>query len=624
MNVAHELSGPGAGAIDRALAQPSLPAAFLTQAAASPGRVALRAFGSPRQLTLGEWSVQATAVAGGLTRLGVSPGDRVALLLRTCMEFHIADMGAMLAGAIPFSLYVTSPVSQLREIIGNAGPRVLITEPSLAATARELMAVCPVIEHLVVTENPQNNDDRELSLAALQALAPDDFDVRAMTAAAGRDDICTLVYTSGTTGPPKGVQFRHGGMLDCLDSIRQRFTTTERDRALSYLPMAHVAERIFGHYAAFVYGYEVTSLADLSQLGPALREVRPTRFFGVPRIYEKLLAGLHQAITADPRAEVLQAALVARLARVQTEQAQWAERSLPQAPPQAASPDGAATGSDDDDDRANLDLLRPLAALTGLDQAHFLAVAGAPSSPEMLAELTAFGLPINEFYGSSETIIVTCSPPDRIRLGTVGTPLAGARLRLGPDGEVLIAGPTITPGYYRDPERTAEALEPDGWFHTGDIGALDDDGYLRIVDRKKALIINSFGKNMSPANIEQAIKGGQPLISQVLVVGDRRPCNVALIVLDRDGVAGFATKHGLDEVSFSQLTGHAEVLAAVAAAVESGNQRLSRPEQIKRYLVLDHDWPLGGGQLTPTAKVKRDEVTAQYQAVIDGLYDQEA
>jgi long-subunit acyl-CoA synthetase (AMP-forming) len=525
------------------------------------------------------------------------------------MEFHVADMGAMLAGAIPFSLYVTSPVPQLQEIIGNAGPRVLITEPSLAAVARELMAACPVIEHLVVTESAEG---RELSLAGLQALAPDDFDVRALVAAAGRDDICTLVYTSGTTGPPKGVQFRHGGMLDCLDSIRQRFTTTERDRAISYLPMAHVAERIFGHYAAFVYGYEVTSLADLSQLGAALREVRPTRFFGVPRIYEKLLAGLRQAVAADPRAARLQTALAARLARVQADQP---ERAGAQAPPQAGP---------DDDDQRDLDLLRPLAALTGLDQAHFLAVAGAPSSPEMLAELTAFGLPINEFYGSSETIIVTCSPPGRIRHGTVGTPLAGVRLRLGPDGEVLIAGPTITPGYYRDPERTAEALEPGGWFRTGDIGALDDDGYLRIVDRKKALIINSFGKNMSPANIEQAIKGGQPLISQVLVVGDRRPCNVALIVLDRDGVAGFAREHDLGEVPFSHLTGHTEVLAAVAAAVESGNRRLSRPEQIKRYLVLDHDWPIGGGQLTPTAKVKRGEVTAQYRAVIDGLYDLEA
>jgi long-chain acyl-CoA synthetase len=603
MNVAHQSS-----AIDLALAQPSLSAAFLAQAAASPGRVALRAFGSPRRLTLGEWSARATAVAGGLARLGVRPGDRVALLLPTCMEFHIADMGAMLAGAVPFSLYVTSPVSQLEEIIGNGQPCVLITGASLAGKARELAHACPVIEHLVVVETAAAVGE-ELSLTALEALSPDDFDVHAAAAVAGRDDICTLVYTSGTTGPPKGVQFRHGGMLDCLDSIRQRFATTERDRAISYLPMAHVAERIFGHYAAFVYGYEVTSLADLGQLGAALREVRPTRFFGVPRIYEKLLAGLHQAVAAAPERDRLQAALAARLTRVQDQQAKWAGA-------EADSDAGAALA----DDQSCLELLRPLAALTGLEQAHFLAVAGAPSSPEMLAELTAFGLPINEFYGSSETIIVTCSPPDRIRLGTVGTPLAGARLRLGEDGEILIAGPTITPGYYRDPDRTAEALEPDGWFRTGDIGALDDDGYLRIVDRKKALIINSFGKNMSPANIEQAIKGGQPLISQVLVVGDRRPYNVALIVLDRDGVAGFAREHDLGDTPFEKLTGHPEVLGAVAAAVAAGNQRLSRPEQIRRYQVLDHDWPLGGEQLTPTAKVKRGEVAVQYQAAIDGLY----
>ncbi|HEY2261774.1 MAG TPA: AMP-dependent synthetase/ligase [Streptosporangiaceae bacterium] len=604
MNVAHQPS-----AIDQALTQPSLSAAFLAQAAASPGRVALRAFGSPRQLTLGEWSARATAVAGGLVRLGVRPGDRVALLLGTRMEFHIADMGAMLAGAVPFSLYVTSPVSQLEEIIGNAQPCVLITEASLAGKARELARACPVIEHLVVVEADAAGRG-ELSLAGREALSPDGFDVRATATPAGRDDICTLVYTSGTTGPPKGVQFRHGGMLDCLDSIRQRFATTERDRAISYLPMAHVAERIFGHYAAFVYGYEVTSLADLSQLGAALREIRPTRFFGVPRIYEKLLAGLHQALAAAPERDRLQAALASRLSRVQAQQAEWAGA--------AAVP---GTGAAIDDDRSCLELLRPLAALTGLEQAHFLAVAGAPSSPEMLAELTAFGLPINEFYGSSETIIVTCSPPDRIRLGTVGTPLAGARLRLGEDGEILIAGPTITPGYYRDPERTAEALEPGGWFHTGDIGALDDDGYLRIVDRKKALIINSFGKNMSPANIEQAVKGGQPMISQVLVVGDRRPYNVALIVLDRDGAAAFAREHDLGDTAFEKLTGHPEVLGAVAAAVAAGNQRLSRPEQIRRYQVLDHDWPLGGEQLTPTAKVRRAEVAAQYQAVIDGLYE---
>jgi long-subunit acyl-CoA synthetase (AMP-forming) len=212
------------------------------------------------------------------------------------------------------------------------------------------------------------------------------------------------------------------------------------------------------------------------------------------------------------------------------------------------------------------------------------------------------------------------SPPDRIKLGTAGTPLPGARLRLGDDGEVLIAGPTVTSGYFRDPARTAELLEPDGWFHTGDVGELDEDGYLRIVDRKKELIINSFGKNMSPANIEQAIKGGQPLISQVLAFGDRRPYNVALIVLDRDGLAALVHALGQQQRSFAEMSQRAEVIAAVAQAVDLGNQRLSRVEQIKKFRVLDHDWLPGTDELTPTSKLRRRAIQTKYSAEIDALY----
>jgi long-subunit acyl-CoA synthetase (AMP-forming) len=492
------------------------------------------------------------------------------------MEFHIADMGVLLAGAIPFSLYATSSVPQLQEIVDNAEPLVIVCETGLAEKAREIMKAGPPVEHLAMIEDDSAGDG-ELTLAELEARCPSDFDPVAATAHIGSDDLCTLVYTSGTTGPPKGVQFRHGAMLDCLDSIRQRFPTSEADRALSYLPMAHIAERIFGHYAAFVYGYEVTSLADLSELAAALQAVRPTRFFGVPRVYEKLLAGLHRHISASP-----------------------------------------------DDDAADLASLRPLAELTGLDQATFLVVAGAPSTLGVLEELTAIGLPINEFYGSSEVTIVTTSPPERIRLGTAGTPLPGVRLRLGDDGEVLIAGPTVTPGYFRDPARTAEVLDADGWFHTGDIGELDDDGYVRIVDRKKALIINSNGKNMSPANIEQAIKGGQALLAHVFAYGDRRSYNVALVVVDRDGLAAFlrSLNPPVDpaESSFAGLTQRPEVLEAVAGVVRAGNERLSRVEQIKRFLVLDHDWIPGGEELTPTNKLKRREIAARYGAEIDALY----
>jgi long-subunit acyl-CoA synthetase (AMP-forming) len=542
----------------------------------------------------------ARAVAGGLRQLGVRRGDRVALLLGTRMEFHIADVGVLLAGAIPFSIYATSAVVQMVEIAANAEPRVLITEAALLERARALAAQAPSIQHVVVIE-PEVTGPGELSLAELEATCPDWWDAAAGLAKARRDDICTLVYTSGTTGPPKGVQFRHGAMMDCLSSIRRRFGATQSDRALSYLPMAHIAERIFGHYAAFLYGYEVTSLADAGQLGAALRAVRPTRFFGVPRIYEKLLAGIERHLAQADDRERLQAAWAAQRERVRASQ-----RGEP-------VPDA-------DSEESDLALLRPLAALTGLEQAHFLAVAGAPSSLAMLEDIAALGLPINEFYGSSETIILTCSPPERIRLGTVGLPFDGVELKLADDGEILVAGPTVTPGYFREPRRTAEAFS-DGWFRTGDVGAIDAGGYLRIVDRKKALIINSAGKNMSPANIEQAIKGGQPLIGQIVAFGDQRPYNVALVVLDRDGAAAFAHEHGLEHLTYAELVRRPEVRAAVQSAVDAGNETLSRVEQIKRFTILDHDWAPGGSELTPTLKLKRREIAARYETDIEALYE---
>jgi long-subunit acyl-CoA synthetase (AMP-forming) len=508
-------------------------------------------------------------------------------------------MAALLLGAIPFSLYATSPVSQLAEIADNAAPRVLIAEAALVDSARGLAATCPAIEHVVIAEATAAQAG-ELTLAELENRCPADFDVHAHAAAASRDDVCTLVYTSGTTGPPKGVQFRHGAMLDCLASIRSRFPITDDDRALCYLPMAHIVERVFGHYAAFVYGYRVTSLADAGQMSQALRAVRPTRYFGTPRFYGKVLAGLHRFVSESPDRTRLQQAWDARIARVRAEQA-----GLPR-------PDG--------DDDADLATLRPLAELSGLDQAHFVVVAGAPSTLAVLEQFTALGIPINEFYGSSEVIIVTAGPPGAIKLGAAGTALPGAALRLAADGEILVRGPTVTPGYFRDPVRTAEVLDDDGWFHTGDIGELDDDGYLRIVDRKKALIINSAGKNMSPANIEQAIRTSESLLGQVFAHGDRRPYNVALIVLDRDGLATAARELGLPDDGFAALTQRQEIRDAVTAAVARGNARLSRVEQIKRFAILDHDWSPGGDELTPTAKLKRREIAAKYAAQLDALY----
>jgi long-chain acyl-CoA synthetase len=333
--------------------------------------------------------------------------------------------------------------------------------------------------------------------------------------------------------------------------------------------------------------------------------VRPTRFFGVPRVWEKLLAGVHRALgerSSESEATALREAWGRSMERVEAEQR--GER-----PPDALEAGRVA-------DEA---LLAPLRAMLGLDAAEWLGVAGAPAGRDTLIALHALGLPVNELYGMSETIIVSTSPPDRVKIGTCGVPLPGVEVRIAEDGEILISGVTVMPGYFEDPERTAEVLV-DGWMRSGDIGTFDEDGSLRITGRKKELIINSGGKNMSPGLIEQAIKGDSALIGQVVAIGDRRPYNVGLIVLDPDGLEAFRAAQGIAAAPFAQLAAHPRVLAAVDEAVRQGNGKLARVEQIKRHRVLDRVWQPASDELTPTGKLKRAQIAERHAATIEELY----
>jgi long-subunit acyl-CoA synthetase (AMP-forming) len=589
--------------IEELLEEPTLCSAFLRAASANSDHLSLRDFASGESLTVGGWSARARLVAGGLQQLGVGHGDRVALLLSTRLEFHVVDIGAMLLGAAAFSLYVTSPVKQLAPCVDNALPKVLIAEEQLAEKARGLASVCPSIEHVVIIDG---TGERELTLAQLEAICPAGFDVEETASNVAPDDLCSLLYTSGTSGPPKGVQYLHRALMTTMASIHERAPVSPGGRTIAYLPMAHIAERLFGHYAAFVFGYSVTPLNDPRRLGEALRAVRPTRFFGVPRIWEKLLAGIHRVIDGfEPeRAAAVRAALENSVARVR------AEQTGAEVPPELAASREA--------DEA---LLAPLPEMIGLDRAEWACVAGAPAGRDTIEAFHAIGVRVNELYGMSETIMTSMSPPDRIRIGTSGLPLPGVELRLAEDGEILIGGPTVMPGYFQDPERTRAALDENGFMRSGDIGRIDEDGYLTIVDRKKAIIINSSGKNMSPAAIEQAIKGGVPVIAQVVVFGDRRPYNVALVVLDPEGVAAFCAAEGIPEAPFAVLTRDERVRAAIDDAVRRGNERLSRVEQIKRYEVLDHEWLPASDQLTATAKLRRATIEERYAGVVQALYD---
>ena len=384
-------------------------------------------------------------------------------------------------------------------------------------------------------------------------------------------DIATLIYTSGTTGPPKGVQLSHGNLMAALDAYRRSVPSPARGRYVSYLPCAHLADRFLAYYVAVPTASSITSVEDPSGLLAALVDVRPTTLLGVPRIWEKVRAALEAKGLTDP----------------------------------AALPEEARAAT-----RAGL----------GLDQAEWLLCGAAPIAPETLEYLMALGLPLVEGWAMSETACAgTVNPIDDVRVGTVGKPVHGIELKVAEDGELLMRGPNVMVGYRNDPERTAEAIDPDGWLHTGDIAEIDADGYVRIVDRKKELIINAAGKNMSPANIEQKLKASSPLIGQACVIGDGRPYNVALLVLDPDAAAAHAKAHGLDPMP-AALAADPGTQEVIRLAVDAANARLSRVEQIKRYTVLGVDWLPDSEELTPTMKLKRRGVATKYAAEIDALY----
>jgi long-chain acyl-CoA synthetase len=382
----------------------------------------------------------------------------------------------------------------------------------------------------------------------------EDFDLEAHWRAVAPEDLLTLIYTSGTTGPPKGVELTHANMLAELRGVHAAVPLQGGGRWISFLPSAHVADRWGSHYSALMtYGHTVTPVADPAQLFAVVAQVRPTAFAGVPRVWEKLKAALEAS--------------------------------------------GAAQLAPDE-----------LRARLGLDQARWLATGAAPMPVEVLEFFAARGMPICEVWGMSETsCIATTNRPGATKLGSVGQPLDGMELWLADDGELLVRGPLVMAGYRNRPDLTAQAIDADGWLRTGDVGRIDDDGFLWIVDRKKELIINAAGKNISPANIEALLKSSGPLIGQACVVGDRRPYIAALLVLDPDTAAG------LDPADL-------DVVARVQAEVDAANAHLSRVEQVKRFRVLPAEWLPGGDELTPTMKLKRRPIAAKYTGEIDGLY----
>jgi long-subunit acyl-CoA synthetase (AMP-forming) len=580
--------------------------AFQITAAANPDLPAVRTKGDEFSCTWAEYAERVRVLAAGLAALGVGRGDTVALMLTNRPEFHFADAAVMHLGAIPYSIYNTYSPEQIEYLVGDADNRVVITEQAFVDRLLAVRESVDGLEHVIVVDGEAPEGAMTLDEAA--AGGDEGFDFEASWRAVEPDDILTLIYTSGTTGPPKGVQITHGNITAAVRAYDELIQFPNGGSVVSYLPMAHVAERNVSQYMPMLCAFTVTCCPNPKEILSYLPEVQPTWFFGVPRIWEKLKAGLETMLAGledeEQRARI-QSALDAGLRRVRAIQA----------------------GEDVPEDlqaeweEADREVLSNVRTMLGLDRIESCNVGAAPTPPEVIEFFHAMGVPLAELWGMSETTGAgTCNPPERIKIGTVGKPVPGVELKLAEDGEVLMKGPVVMPGYRNQPEKTKETFTEDGWLMTGDIGEFDDDGYLKIVDRKKELIINAAGKNMSPANIEAKLKTAAPLIGQVIAIGDRRPFNVALITLDPDVAPVFAREHGIEDASLESLASNSAALEEVQRGVDAGNEQLARVEQIKKFKLLPDDWQPGGDELTPTMKLKRKPIAEKYADEIEALY----
>ena len=589
----------------------TLPAAFQATAASRAEQPALIAFGEDRELSWSEYATAVREVAGGLASLGIGRGDTVAVMAPNSPEFHIVDMAALHLAATPFSIYLTSAPDQISYLFGNAENSVVVVQRRFLDVIAHSEA--PALRYVVVLDP---GDDLPSSVGAAQVLSLDDlrtrtpagFDYAATWSDVSPDDVATLIYTSGTTGAPKGVELTHANLMFVMHTCNQRFPFAVDGAAISYLPTAHAADRVFSHYLATVTGWPITTVGDASQVFAAVAAAHPSWFLGVPRIWEKLRAALLARFsTASDTANgpnVL-AAVDAATSRVQLQQS----RSDVPADMEAAVA------------RVDAEIFAGLRDQLGFDRVALLMTGAAPIAPAVHEFFLALGLPLQEGFGMSETgALGFTNIPTDIRVGKVGLAQPGTEAKLAADGELLLRGAHVMRGYRKDPEKTAEAIDADGWLYTGDIATIDDDGWVTIVDRKKELIINAAGKNMSPVNIEGKLKSADPLIGQACVIGDRRPYNVALLVLDPDAARTFATAHGYSDTSPAAIVNDPDLIAAVDAAVETANSQLSRIEQIKAYRILDDEWLPDSDELTPTMKLKRRGVASKYAKVIEEIY----
>jgi len=574
---------------------------LLPRAAAQFGdRVALKhkAGGEWRDVTYAEVGEIVTEIGLGLIDLGIEPGERVCILANTRPEWTYADFAITATGAAVVPIYPTNSPEECEWVAGNSDAVAVVAEDATqVAKIEAVRADLPRLRHIVVVDGPVEGT---VTLDELRerGRARDRSELEARYEAVGPDDPFTFIYTSGTTGPPKGCVLTHGNYRAVVDMVGERDLFSEEDDLVYlFLPLAH-AFALLIQLATFDRGVAIAYFGgDPKQIIPELMEVKPTYLPSVPRIFEKLFTLAQGQLGAEEIEQIR--TIGGRIADLEV-----AGEEVPQ-----ELRDQFAELAPKAEFVRNLFGGRLREAVTG----------AAPIAPEILEFFWGCGVPVLEGYGMTETsTTATVSTPENHRFGSVGRALPGVEIRIAEDGEILVKGANIFSGYHKNADASFGAVE-DGWLHTGDLGRLDEDGYLYITGRKKDIIITAGGKNLTPANFENDLKQTR-WVSQCVMHGDRRPFPVALITLDEEEIVPWAQQNGIDDTAIAALAQHPKVRELIQAEVDRANAKLAQVEQVKKFVILDHDLSQETGELTPTLKVKRNVVNEKYAGLFDELY----
>lgn len=565
-----------------------------------------------RHLTWSQYHRQVEEAAAGLQSLGVGGGAFVAIQAGNRVEHGAADLAAAMAGGTGVTIYSTFAPEQMRYVAANCSAKVAVVENLAAMKIWEsIKNDLPELAYVVMLDDADHYEMTEWVLSwddlvnrGKGVLSADPEAVKRSRSLVTPDSLATLIYTSGTTGVPKGVMITQRNVVWTTESVRRAVDIPPNPRLVSYLPLAHIAERVATHYNGIYLAGEVYLCPELGQVLEYIQKARPQLFVGVPRVYEKFHTRISANFATHEKAHLISKALTNNIGVIEALQ-------------EGRSPGLLAKAKMGLFDRLVFSKVR---ASLGMDQVAVAITAAAPIARELIVFFNAIGVPLLELYGMSEnTGPAITNRPGRNKMGSVGFPLPGVEVRLGEDGEVLMRGGIVTAGYYKMPEETRETFDADGWLHSGDLGSIDDDGFVTIVGRKKEIIITAAGKNVAPAKLETILKN-HPLVSQACMVGDAKKFLTMIVALDTEEAAGWAAANGVAYRDLASFAQDPVVVEEISRAVDEANSHVSQAEKVKKFRIVPDAWTPESGEITPSLKLKRKVVLDKYSDVIEEMY----